>query len=56
MEVTMKVSLHLYAPQLQGKAIKLIKGFWKEHLQGKPYHISALYKVDLEVGGEDGLG
>lgn len=27
----MKVSLHLYAPQLQGKAIKLIKGFWKEH-------------------------
>lgn len=31
MEVTMKVSLHLYAPQLQGKAIKLIKRFWKEH-------------------------
>ena len=23
-------------------------GFWKTHLQGKPYHISALYVVDLE--------
>lgn len=23
------------------------KGFWKEHLKGKPYHISALYVVDL---------
>jgi UDP-glucose:glycoprotein glucosyltransferase len=23
-------------------------GFWKSHLQGKPYHISALYVVDLE--------
>ncbi|KAG2487497.1 hypothetical protein HYH03_013916 [Edaphochlamys debaryana] len=22
-------------------------GFWKDHLQGKPYHISALYLVDL---------
>ena len=22
-------------------------GYWKEHLQGKPYHISALYVVDL---------
>lgn len=25
------------------------EGFWKSHLQGKPYHISALYVVDLEV-------
>ncbi|XP_024522450.1 UDP-glucose:glycoprotein glucosyltransferase-like isoform X1 [Selaginella moellendorffii] len=24
------------------------QGFWKEHLQGKPYHISALYVVDLD--------
>jgi UDP-glucose:glycoprotein glucosyltransferase len=24
------------------------QGFWEEHLQGKPYHISALYVVDLE--------
>lgn len=24
------------------------QGFWREHLQGKPYHISALYVVDLE--------
>lgn len=24
------------------------QGFWKEHLRGKPYHISALYVVDLE--------
>lgn len=23
-------------------------GFWKSHLRGKPYHISALYVVDLE--------
>jgi hypothetical protein len=23
-------------------------GFWKTHLRGKPYHISALYVVDLE--------
>ncbi|KAL4422940.1 hypothetical protein ABPG75_009137 [Micractinium tetrahymenae] len=24
------------------------QGFWKDHLQGRPYHISALYVVDLE--------
>ena len=24
------------------------QGFWKNHLRGKPYHISALYVVDLE--------
>ncbi|XP_044490237.1 UDP-glucose:glycoprotein glucosyltransferase isoform X2 [Mangifera indica] len=24
------------------------QGFWKEHLRGKPYHISALYVVDLK--------
>jgi UDP-glucose:glycoprotein glucosyltransferase len=24
------------------------EGFWKNHLRGKPYHISALYVVDLE--------
>jgi UDP-glucose:glycoprotein glucosyltransferase len=24
-------------------------GFWKTHLRGKPYHISALYVVDLET-------
>lgn len=23
-------------------------GFWKDHLRGKPYHISAIYMVDLE--------
>lgn len=23
-------------------------GFWKEHLRGKPYHISALYVIDLK--------
>lgn len=23
-------------------------GFWKQHLRGRPYHISALYVVDLE--------
>jgi UDP-glucose:glycoprotein glucosyltransferase len=25
------------------------EGFWKRHLRGKPYHISALYVVDLET-------
>ena len=24
-------------------------GFWKDHLRGRPYHISALYVVDLQV-------
>lgn len=24
------------------------QGFWKEHLRGRPYHISALYVVDLK--------
>ena len=24
------------------------QGFWVEHLQGRPYHISALYVVDLQ--------
>lgn len=24
------------------------QGFWRNHLQGKPYHISALYVVDLK--------
>ncbi|EFN52002.1 hypothetical protein CHLNCDRAFT_59065 [Chlorella variabilis] len=24
------------------------QGFWREHLQGRPYHISALYVIDLE--------
>lgn len=23
-------------------------GFWKSHLGGKPYHISALYLIDLQ--------
>lgn len=23
-------------------------GYWKNHLQGKPYHISALYLIDLD--------
>jgi hypothetical protein len=25
------------------------QGFWKSHLDGKPYHISALYVVDLAL-------
>jgi UDP-glucose:glycoprotein glucosyltransferase len=24
-------------------------GYWKDHLQGRPYHISALYVVDLQT-------
>jgi UDP-glucose:glycoprotein glucosyltransferase len=31
-------------------------GFWKEHLRGKPYHISALYVVDLERFRRDLVG
>lgn len=26
------------------------QGYWKNHLQGRPYHISALYVVDLVSG------
>lgn len=25
------------------------QGYWKEHLNGKPYHVSALYRIDLEA-------
>ena len=25
------------------------QGYWKDHLRGKPYHISALYVVDLDI-------
>ncbi|XP_057977897.1 UDP-glucose:glycoprotein glucosyltransferase [Malania oleifera] len=32
------------------------QGFWKEHLQGKPYHISALYVVDLVKFRETAAG
>lgn len=31
-------------------------GFWKDHLQGKPYHISALYVVDLQKFRAMGAG
>ena len=31
-------------------------GFWKNHLHGKPYHISALYVVDLQVFRQQGVG
>ena len=31
------------------------QGYWKEHLQGKPYHISALYVVDLDVFRQGGV-
>jgi UDP-glucose:glycoprotein glucosyltransferase len=32
------------------------EGFWKRHLRGKPYHISALYVVDLETFRRDLVG
>lgn len=32
------------------------QGYWAEHLQGKPYHISALYVVDLDVFRKTGAG
>jgi len=31
-------------------------GFWKNHLQGRPYHISALYVVDLKRFREELVG
>jgi UDP-glucose:glycoprotein glucosyltransferase len=31
-------------------------GYWKDHLRGKPYHISALYVVDLDVFRRRGVG
>eukprot|EP01039_Chlorochromonas_danica_P011330 gene11330-12645_t len=31
-------------------------GYWKDHLQGKPYHISALYVVDLDRFRRYGVG
>jgi len=32
------------------------EGFWAEHLAGKPYHISALYVVDLTRFRRTGAG
>ncbi|KAJ9552536.1 hypothetical protein OSB04_016581 [Centaurea solstitialis] len=32
------------------------QGFWKDHLQGRPYHISALYVVDLVKFRETAAG
>ncbi|KAG5438354.1 hypothetical protein PCANB_002842 [Pneumocystis canis] len=32
------------------------KGYWKSHLRGKPYHISALYVVDLKKFREIAAG
>jgi len=32
------------------------QGFWEGHLRGKPYHISALYVVDLEKFRKDRVG
>lgn len=31
-------------------------GFWKNHLMGRPYHISALYVVDLKVFRRTAVG
>ena len=31
-------------------------GFWRDHLRGKPYHISALYVVDLATFRETAAG
>ena len=31
-------------------------GFWETHLRGKPYHISALYVVDLEMFRKSKVG
>ena len=31
-------------------------GYWKDHLRGRPYHISALYVVDLDVFRRRAIG
>ena len=31
-------------------------GFWETHLRGKPYHISALYVIDLSRFRRQGAG
>jgi len=31
-------------------------GYWKDHLRGRPYHISALYVVDLELFRRNAVG
>ena len=31
-------------------------GYWADHLRGKPYHISALYVVDLHRFRESSVG
>jgi hypothetical protein len=31
------------------------QGYWADHLRGRPYHISALYVVDLQVFRSDTL-
>ncbi|MBA0726897.1 hypothetical protein Golax_002691 [Gossypium laxum] len=33
-----------------------VQGFWREHLRGRPYHISALYVVDLVKFRETAAG
>lgn len=32
------------------------QGFWKDHLAGQPYHISALYVIDLDQFRKSGAG
>lgn len=32
------------------------QGYWADHLRGKPYHISALYVVDLQVFRQQAIG
>ena len=32
------------------------QGYWADHLQGRPYHISALYVVDLQMFRRNAVG
>ena len=32
------------------------QGYWADHLRGRPYHISALYVVDLQVFRQQAIG
>nr|CCA14500.1 UDPglucose:glycoprotein glucosyltransferase putative [Albugo laibachii Nc14] len=50
-EMDLKGAVYAYAPFCGSRNLGFQfwrEGFWKSHLQGKPYHISALYLVDLK--------
>jgi UDP-glucose:glycoprotein glucosyltransferase len=37
----------MFSSLLNTLDIHFTQGYWKNHLNGRPYHISALYVIDL---------